>query len=87
MVAGRYNQAQDVAQLGLIFDEPQQGVTASSPLTDAKDIFGGGVHADDQEVLVKKNDAGTQAVEDVAGIPAYGTVVAGSRLSGSRSSA
>lgn len=67
MVAGRYNAAQDVAHLGFVVDQLQQGLAARACLADAEDVLGCRIERNDQQVDVEQNDAGTQVIENMAG--------------------
>jgi hypothetical protein len=77
VIAGRHDAAQDVAHFRLIIDQAQQGVTEGAPLADTEDVFGSGIHTDNQQIVIQKNDARTQAVEDVIGFFMYGSIVTG----------
>jgi hypothetical protein len=57
--AGRHYTTENVAHLRLIVDESQQRFSVSSLLADAEDVFGRGIQANDQKMLVQKDDAGT----------------------------
>lgn len=85
--SGCHHTTENVAHFRLIIDESQQGFSVGSFLADAENIFGGRVQADNQKVLVQKDDAGTQCIEDAVGIAPEGSVIAGAaaaRASGIR---
>jgi len=68
---------EDVAQLGFIVDKLQQGFALRTLNADTKNVFGGRVQADDQQTLIEKNDAATQAVEDLLGVFIEAAIVTG----------
>lgn len=70
-----YDAAQDIAQLGIIIDETQQGLPFCTLLADAENVLGGRVQADDQQARVKQDDARTQAVEYALGFVVEGAAV------------
>ena len=76
MIARCADPAQDVAQLGIIIEQSQQGFTARTTLADAENVFRGGVQAQDEQVPVQQDNAGTQAVEDALCLVADVAVVA-----------
>lgn len=57
MIARLNDASQDVTHLGLIVDETQQGSAACALLADSKDVFGGRVERDNQQVIVEQDDA------------------------------
>jgi len=57
VVACLYDARENVAHFGLVIDQSQQRFSACPQLADAEDIFGCGIQADDQEVVVKQYDA------------------------------
>jgi hypothetical protein len=66
VVVARLNHAtQQVPKLRVVVEQAQQRPSAGAGLADSKDVLGGGIQADDQQVLVEQDDARTQAVEDV----------------------
>lgn len=75
--ASRHHTTENVTHFRLIVDEPQQRFSIRAFLADAENIFGGRIQADDQKVLVQKDNAGTQRIEDVIGIATEGAVVVG----------
>ena len=72
--------AKNVAELRVVVDEAQQRLAASADLADTEDVLGGRIETDDEQVLVKQNDARTQAVEYVARIVSEATAIAGALL-------
>jgi len=75
--AGCQHTTEDVAHFRLIVDESQQRFSVRSPLADAENIFRGRIQANDQKVIVQKDDAGTQCIEYVVGNATEGSVIAG----------
>ena len=57
-LAGAKRPGKNVLKLGIVVDELQQGFTVRPVLTDAEQIFGGGIQCRDQQVLIEKNDPG-----------------------------
>jgi len=82
VIAGRHYAAQDVAQFRLVVDEAQQRFTARPALADAEDVFGRRVQADDEQVTIEEDDAGTEAVEDIGGFARQCAIVAGTTPAG-----
>jgi hypothetical protein len=77
MVAGRHHARQDVLQLRLIVEQPQQRLSAGAPLADPEDVLGGRVEANNEQVAIEQDDARAQAVEDAARITTSGATVVG----------
>ena len=67
MVAACCHPRENVAKLWLIADELQQRFTPGTFLADSQDTFGRGIEANDQQRVIKKDDARTQAVENLLG--------------------
>ena len=59
----------------IIIDKLQQRFAVCALLTDAEDILGGRVQANDQQVVVQQDDAGAQTFENSPGIATEGSVV------------
>ena len=70
MIAGLQDTRQDVVQFGFVVDELHQRSAAGATFTDAKNVFGGRVQADDQQVAIEKNDTAGQRVDDRRGLRA-----------------
>lgn len=68
VIAGRRDARQDFPHLGLVVHKPQQRLAACTLTADAKNILSGRVEVNDKQAFVKQDDAGRQAVEDVAGV-------------------
>jgi hypothetical protein len=82
VIAGYADPAEDVTQLGVVVEEPEQRFAPRAPLADAENIFRSGIEAQDEQVPVQQDDAGAQAVEDgFCGIADI-AVVAGARVTG-----
>ena len=75
VIAGYQHATQHVAHLRLIIDKLQQRFAVCALLTDAEDILGGRVQANDQQVVVQQDDAGAQTFENSPGIATEGSVV------------
>ncbi len=80
VIARRTDAAEDVAQFRVVVQKPQERFPARAPLAYAENIFRGGIEADDEQVPVQQDDAGTQAVEDGLGLIADITAVIGTLL-------
>jgi hypothetical protein len=57
VVAGGDDAAQDFAQLGLVVDELQQRLTPGSRAADAENVFCRWIYVDNQQAVIKKDDA------------------------------
>ena len=68
VIARHRNARQDFAHLGFVVHKLQQRLAAGAPTADAKNVLGGRVQVKDKQTVVKQDDAGRQAVEDVAGV-------------------
>jgi hypothetical protein len=68
---------ENVAHLGLVVDQPQQGLAARALQADAEDVLGRGIEIDDQQAVVDKNDARAKAVENSLWIVCRRAAVAG----------
>jgi hypothetical protein len=76
-VIARYaDPAEDVAQLGIVVEQPQQRFAACTTLAYTEDVFRGRVEAKDKQVPVEQDYARTQPVEDVFCLVADVAVVA-----------
>jgi hypothetical protein len=77
VIARNADAAENVTQLGVVIEEPQQRFATRAPLTDAENVFGSGIETQDEQVSVQQDDAGAQAVEDGFCLVASIVVVAG----------
>lgn len=76
VIAGPANAAENIAQLRLVVEKPQQGMAACALRADSENVFGGRVQRDDQQITVDQNDARAQAVQDGLGVPVRAAVAA-----------
>jgi len=60
MVARIQNAPQDVSQLRLITDKPQQRFPARAVYANAEDVFGGRVQVENEQAIVENDDTGTE---------------------------
>ena len=77
MIARVTDPAENVAELGVVVEQPQQRFAAGAPLADAEDILRGGIQINDEQVPVQQDDAGTQVVENGVRLIADIAIVAG----------
>ena len=66
VIPGDRNTAQDLAHLRFVVDKLQQRLAACAPAADTKNVFCGRVQVNDEQMLIQQDDAGAQAVENVA---------------------
>ena len=57
MIARRHDARQNILQLRVVIEQPQQRLAAGATLADAEDVLGGRIQADDEEVAVEQDDA------------------------------
>jgi len=67
-IAGCCHTAEYFTQFGFVIDQLQQRLAVRSCTADSEEIFCGGVHVDNQQAVVKQDDARAQAVQNVAGV-------------------
>jgi hypothetical protein len=53
VIAGCQDAGKDVAHLGFVVDELEQGLSARATLADAKNILGGWIQARDQQMVIE----------------------------------
>jgi hypothetical protein len=53
VIARRTDPAENVAELGVVVEQPQQRFAAGAPLADAEDILRGGIQINDEQVPVR----------------------------------
>ncbi len=68
---------EDVAQLGIVVQQPQQRFSVCAPLADPEYVFRSGIEARDKQVPVQQDHPGAEAVEDVLCLVGSRAIVAG----------
>lgn len=68
MIASCAYTTKKLAHFRLIVYEPQQCFTVCAFTAYAKDVFCGRIEVDDEQAAIKQDNAGVQAVQDVAGV-------------------
>jgi hypothetical protein len=64
MVAGIHDPGEDVPELGLVVDEPEQGFAAGTLNAHAEYVLGGGIEVEYQQARIEDDDTRAQRVED-----------------------
>lgn len=77
MIARPADTTQDILQFGFIINQAQQRFAARASGADTENIFRRGIQSDDQQAAVQQDDARTQAIQNIFGVGAERSVIAG----------